>query len=513
MGDNSIVGVVAAASANLCVSDSIPGFSSNTWIIHTGASDHITYDTKFFDELSSNTCDPYITSTNGLPSPITGECTISLTPTLSFSSALLVPRSRDDWASVKDKEQIWLWYPSLFVYFKRLFPSLFRSCDESSFKCETCILAKSHRTVFPLSDSKAVKPFDFVHSDMWGPARVASNGFHWYYSPNDNPIYSSAECVSERKNRQLLEVAHSLMLEMYVPHHLWGHAVLCIAYLINRTPSQVLDFKTSHDVFGDHVSSVSVFKLPHKVFGCVAYVHVYSHQQNKLDYCALRYVFIGYSSTQKGHKCYHPPTQKVHVTLEVIFHEEVSYYVSPSSPIEGEKRSELESLRLRMKCLKILLSGRKRPVALKQVTGRLYLKIKLVVSAKKRLIALWNSTDRPYLEMKRVLSVSKQLITLKQLHNALSNLKWIDAMNIEIDALNKNKTWDLVPLPREKKVVGCRWVFTLKHKADGSIDNYKARLIAKGYTQTYGVDYLEIFTPVAKLNTVRVLLSLVANCD
>ena len=91
MGDNSIVGAVAAASTNLCVSDSIPGTGSNTWIIDTGASDHMTYDAKFFDELSSNTRDPYITSANGLPSPITGEGTISLTPTLSLSRALLVP--------------------------------------------------------------------------------------------------------------------------------------------------------------------------------------------------------------------------------------------------------------------------------------------------------------------------------------------------------------------------------------------------------------------------------------
>ncbi|BBH03625.1 hypothetical protein Prudu_014550 [Prunus dulcis] len=160
------------------------------------------------------------------------------------------------------------------------------------------------------------------------------------------PFTPQQNSVSKRKNRQLLKVARSLMLDMSVPHHLWGHAVLSVAYLINRTPSRVLDFKTRHDVFGDHVSPVSVFKLPLKVFGCVTYVHVYSHQLSKLDPCALRCVFIGYSSTQKGYKCYHPPTQKVHVTLDVNFHEEVPYYVSPSSPIQEEKGSELESLGL-----------------------------------------------------------------------------------------------------------------------------------------------------------------------
>ncbi|KAI5312174.1 hypothetical protein L3X38_041347 [Prunus dulcis] len=91
MGDNPIVGYVVANSANLCASGSILCIGSNTWIIDTGASDHITYDAKFFDELSSNTHDPYITSVDGLPTPITGEGTISLTHTLSLSRALLVP--------------------------------------------------------------------------------------------------------------------------------------------------------------------------------------------------------------------------------------------------------------------------------------------------------------------------------------------------------------------------------------------------------------------------------------
>ena len=79
--------------------------------------------------------------------------------------------------------------------------------------------------------------------------------------------------------------------------------------------------------------------------------------------------------------------------------------------------------------------------------------------------------------------------------------------------LEKNATWELVPLPKGKKTLGRRWVFTVKHKADETIERFKARLVATGYTQSYEIDYKDTFALVVKLNTVIVLLSLVVNRD
>ena len=77
-----------------------------------------------------------------------------------------------------------------------------------------------------------------------------------------------------------------------------------------------------------------------------------------------------------------------------------------------------------------------------------------------------------------------------------------------MNALQNNSTWEIVDLPKEKKTIGCKWVFTVKCKADGNVERYKARLVAKEFTQTYGIDYQETFAHVAKMNSVRVLLFL-----
>ncbi|KAL0438075.1 UNVERIFIED_CONTAM: Caffeic acid 3-O-methyltransferase 1 [Sesamum latifolium] len=94
---------------------------------------------------------------------------------------------------------------------------------------------------------------------------------------------------------------------------------------------------------------------------------------------------------------------------------------------------------------------------------------------------------------------------------ACQSQEWKQAMKAELDALHKNKTWDITPLPKDKRAIGCRWVYKLKLKADGSVDKYKARLVAKGYNQIEGIDYIDSFSPVAKVVTVRILLAIAAS--
>ncbi|CAL9019450.1 unnamed protein product [Prunus brigantina] len=93
-----------------------------------------------------------------------------------------------------------------------------------------------------------------------------------------------------------------------------------------------------------------------------------------------------------------------------------------------------------------------------------------------------------------------------RVEEAFNDLKWAKTMNIEMEALQKNNTWDIVDLPKRMKPVGCKWVFTVKYNADGTVERYKARLVAKD-EYCGEVDYQDAFAPVAKMNTIRVLLS------
>ncbi|CAL9007314.1 unnamed protein product [Prunus brigantina] len=107
--------------------------------------------------------------------------------------------------------------------------------------------------------------------------------------------------------------------------------------------------------------------------------------------------------------------------------------------------------------------------------------------------------------------------------DAVNSSKWRKAMDLEIQAMERNdtwcreicdvNTWELIDLPEGEKTVGVKWIFKTKFKENGEIDKYKARLVAKGYTQEYGIDYSKVFAPVVCHDTIRLVISLVAQND
>ena len=118
-----------------------------------------------------------------------------------------------------------------------------------------------------------------------------------------------------------------------------------VIYLINHTPSSVLGFRRPLDVLSDHCTLPSVVHLAHCVFGCVVYVHLHTNQRTKLEPRALKCVFVGYGSTQKGYRCYHPANKKFYVSMDVIFHEKMFFYPTgiTDSSIQGESRDEVQN--------------------------------------------------------------------------------------------------------------------------------------------------------------------------
>ena len=128
--------------------------------------------------------------------------------------------------------------------------------------------------------------------------------------------------VAERKNRHLLEVTRSLMHTMNVPKFLWSEAVLTAIHLINRMPSRVLGMKSPCEMlFGKNE-----FLVPPRVFGCTCFVRDHRPGVGKLDSQAIKCIFVGYSSGQKGYKCWSPSECRMFASMDVTFRESVPFY-------------------------------------------------------------------------------------------------------------------------------------------------------------------------------------------
>ena len=322
--------------------------------------------------------------------------------------------------------------------------------------------------------------------------------------------------MSERKNRHLLDVVRTLLLQSSVLPKYWVKALFTTVYLINRLSSSVLNFETPY------------FRLYHRhpryldmhTFGCVCFVHFPPCERHKLSAQSVRCAFMGYSPSHKGYVFYDPCSNRFRISRHVVFFENQSFFPSPDvslpttpilphfvdlTPIDRLK-SRLVYERQRPTLPLLEPDSPSEPTQPESSTGDL-----AITPVPCRSTRVSRSPDR-YGFSHTSLHVTLSSIPIPSSYSeAAKHDCWRAAMTEELRALQDNHSWDVVPCPAQVKAIGCKWVYSINLRSDGTFDQYKAWLVALGNRQEYGVDYQETFAPVAKMTTVRLVLSAAAS--
>ncbi|CAB4038208.1 Retrovirus-related Pol poly from transposon TNT 1-94 [Paramuricea clavata] len=360
---------------------------------------------------------------------------------------------------------------------------------ESDSVCEGCIMGKQHRTKYPSGVAKrATEPFELVHSDHKDEVLAkfkefvnlatnltgksvktlrTDNGGEYCSKEFESflkekgivhqltvPYNPAQNGVSERMNRTLVESARSMMSHGKTPVEFWAEAINTAVYLRNRSPTTSLKEITPYECLFKQKPDVSNLR----VFGCEAFAHIPQKQRKKFDEKSRKAVFIGYPEGTKGYKLYDPSTRKFIRSRDIVF-------------VEGKFHDFKDGC-----------SGK--------TCTDFYIPV---------------DDDIPQVEIQDVPAVVIEVnltadinepVHIQEAWTGDHSVEWKEATDSEYESLMKNDTWELVPPPKGKNIVGSRWVFKVKHTADGSVERFKARLVAQGYSQSQGIDYQEIFSPV-----------------
>ena len=349
---------------------------------------------------------------------------------------------------------------------------------------------------------------------------MVQNGIIHQTSCVDTP---SQNGVAERKNRHLLETARALSFQMHVPKHFWADAVSTACFLINRLPSSVLNGGTPYNTL---FPNKPLFPIEPKIFGCTCFVRDSRPQVTKLDPKSLKCIFLGYSRVQKGYRCYCPSLGRYIVSVDVTFLENTPFTPSSSHSCQEEDDDLLiytvtssSSSPAKPPITQVYSRRQKSPDACPEPVPSLLdpvssddLPIALRKGKRQCTYPVSSCVSYNHLPTSSCSFITSiDSISLpKTVHEALSHPGWRNAMIEEMNALDGNDTWNLVNLPAGKKAIGSKWVFAVKFNPDGSVARLKARLVAKGYAQIYGEDYSDTFSPVAKLTSVRLFISMAA---
>ena len=441
----------------------------------------------------------------------------------------------------------------------------------SSLDCSVCKLGKSKMLPFPTSVGCASACFEIIHSDVWGITPVISHAqykyfvtfiddysrFTWIYflrtkaevftvfqtfvayietqfstcikilrSDNGGEyvshdfqaylqrkgIVSQRSCpytpqqngVAERKNRHLLDMVRTLLLQSSVPPRFWVEALSTAVYLINRLPSQQLGFDSPYyRLFGVHPN----YHMLH-TFGCVCFVHLPPHERHKLAAQSVRCAFMGYSTTQKGFLCYDAVANRLRVSRHVIFFEHEYYFQQHTFSSNNVVLPSFDDISPPIQRFRPgIVYQRRRPPSVEILPDPAPLPTTSDDSVTLRRSSRISKPPDRY-------GFSAALVDTavpSSYSQATKHACWVKAMDEELQALLENHTWDIVPCPTGVKPIGCKWVYSIKLRSDGTLDRHKARLVALGNRQEYGINYEETFAPVAKMTTVRLVLAIAAS--
>ena len=336
------------------------------------------------------------------------------------------------------------------------------------------------------------------------------------YTPQQNGVV-------ERRNRTLMEMARSILKHMHMPNCFWGEAVRHATYLINRIATRSLDNKTPYEVYRGRKPNLSHLRI----FGCIGYAKTEKAGLKKLDDRSRMLVHLGTEPGSKAYRMLNPETRKIIVSRDVIFDESKGWNWNEISTEGGEefvvslgdfgnhgisRDVQRDTGGSEKDNVEDVITEEEETQEEEDTSEVIALRRSDRQSVKPKYLDDYvNLEDYVLLAEEEgemlLLSLNSEPRTFAE---ACELKEWITACEDELRSIVKNEVWSLVHLPSGVKPIGLRWIFKIKRNSDGSINKYKARLVAKGYVQQHGIDFEEVFAPVARLETIRLLISVAA---
>nr|GEW06499.1 zinc finger, CCHC-type [Tanacetum cinerariifolium] len=254
-----------------------------------------------------------------------------------------------------------------------------------------------------------------------------------------------------------------------------------------------------------------------RVFGCIAYAKVPSQRLTKLDDRSIRMVYLGNEQGSKAYRLFDPTTQKICVSRDVKFKENET--LDWKEYMSEHINDEHEWTDFKIKNLEVTSEHHDQGTQPSEEDNEFPNNDNDGYASPTTGSPSHSQTpytpSTSFRTLNDLYENTEELLLAedepKNYKEASSDQKWIEAMKVELDSINRNDTWELTTLPKRHKAIGLKWVFKTKKDANGNIIKRKARLVAKGYIQEHGIDFEEVFAPVARMETIRLLLAIAAN--